>query len=81
MQSSALTLDGPKESLLDIVRPGYDLLRTLREEVPEQELPVLVEVRDDDLRGPVLRIIAASFAVQLRAQFLQYGLVTFPTQT
>ena len=62
MKSAALPLDRAEESLLDVVRAGDDdRVRPLCERVTEEEVPVLVEVLDDDVASLGGALVSSSF--------------------
>ncbi len=78
VKSATQGLDDPKQTFLDVVRPGNgDLSGSPFQDVSEEEAPVLVEMLDDDLVGVLRRIVRAGSAFERCPQLPEYGLMTF----
>ena len=81
MKPTALAPDNAEEPFLVVVRAGHgNPVRALGEDMAEQELPVFVEVLDDDCRSPVGRIVRTSSPLECGTQFSQQGFVALGAQ-
>ena len=57
VKPAALSFHDPEKSLLYVVRPWHhDPLSALSEHVPKEQLPVLIDMLDNNLRSPGRRM-------------------------